>query len=96
MDYDISAFLWALMTIGGPLVLALILAYGGYQTIRRRSRTRAPVGPRAATPEEAALNERLGQGREKSFGTYALRLGLPVAAALALVAAAAVLYTRIG
>ena len=43
-----------------------------------------------------ALNERLGQGREKSFGTYALRLGLPVAAALALVAAAAVLYTRIG
>ena len=45
-----SGIFWAMLTIGGPLVLAAVLAYGGYQSFQRRRRLGLPVGARPATP----------------------------------------------
>jgi hypothetical protein len=89
---DFSGIFWAMMTVGGPLILAAILAYGGYQSIRRRRRLGLPVGPRAASPAEAAY---VAATERRSTGTYALRLGLPLLAACALTVALIALYTNI-
>lgn len=76
----------------GVLVLGLILAWGGYSSVQYRKRRGLPLGARPATGPEAAQNAAVGQGREKSTGEYALRLGLPVLAALLLVAIVAWMY----
>ncbi len=85
---DLSGFLWLLIIIIGPILLAAALAYGGYQTFRRRRRTGAPLDARQATPGEAAA----AGGEQRRSGTYLMRLGLPVAAAVVLIAVAMALY----
>jgi hypothetical protein len=80
---------WLLMNLIGPLLLAAALAYGGYETYRRRRARGLPVGPRAIDPGRAAA---LDDRPSRSAGTYLVRLGLPVLAALILIAIVAKLY----
>jgi hypothetical protein len=80
---------WLLMNLIGPLLLAAALAYGGYETYRRRRARGLPVGPRSIEPGlAAAMDDR----PSRSSGTYILRLALPVLAALILIAIVAKLY----
>lgn len=85
---DFGGVLWVSISVLGPLLLAAALAYGGYSTIKRRRRTGAPVGARNATPSEAAA----AGGDRRSSSTYLMRLGLPVAAAMVLIAVVVALY----
>jgi hypothetical protein len=85
---DISGLLWALINIVGPLLLAGVLAYGGYQTIKRRQRTGTTLDARRATPAEAAA----AGGDRRSSNTDLMRLGIPVAAAVVLIAVVVALY----
>ena len=78
----------------GAVVLGLILAWGGYQTVRYRRERGLPVGARQANPQEAGFNAAVGQGREKSAGTYALRLGVPILVAFVIIALAVWTYVR--
>lgn len=80
--------LWVAINVLGPLLLAGALAYGGYQSVKRRGRAGKPVGARHATPVEAAA----AGGERRSSGTYLLRMGLPVAAAVVLIAVVVALY----
>jgi hypothetical protein len=77
---------WLLMNFVGPIILALLLAWGGYQTLLWRRRRGLPIGAREATPREAAVNEAYGQGRRHSTGHYLMALGLPVLFTFALIA----------
>lgn len=86
---DGGGILWVAINVLGPLLLAGALAYGGYQTLQRRRRTGATLGARVATPAEAAA----AGGERRSSGTYLLRLGIPVAIAVVLIAVVVALYT---
>ncbi len=85
---DGGGLLWVAINVLGPLLLAGALAYGGYQSLKRRRQTGKPLGARHATPAEAAA----AGGERRSSGTYLLRLGLPVAAAVVLIAGVVALY----
>ena len=85
---DGGGFLWVAINVLGPLLLAGALAYGGYQSMRRRGRAGKPVDARRATPSEAAA----AGGEHRSSSTYLVRLGLPVAAAVVLIAVVVALY----
>jgi hypothetical protein len=87
---DFSGVLWAMATIGGPAILAVVLALGGYRTIQRRQRLGLPVGARPASPAQAA---HVTATERRSTGTYFLRLGLPVLATCVLIAVVIALYT---
>lgn len=81
---------WVLMNLIGPLLLALALAWGGYESYRRRRARGLPVGARAIDPSQgAAMDDR----PSRSSATYLTRLGLPVVAALALIWVVVRLYT---
>jgi hypothetical protein len=88
---DFSGVFWAMMTVGGPIILAAILAYGGYQSFQRRRQRGLPVGARPASPAEAA---HVAATDRRSTGTYALRLGIPLLLACAITAAVIALYTN--
>jgi hypothetical protein len=90
--YD--GFGWLLMDIVGPLLLALLIAWGAYQTYQWRRRRGLPVGARRATPYEAAVNVEVGQGYHDRRTSPLLALGLPVLAALVLIAV--VMMTHLG
>jgi hypothetical protein len=51
-----------LMNFAGPILLGLLLAWGGYQTYLWRRRRGLPVDARTASPHEAAVNIEYGQG----------------------------------
>jgi hypothetical protein len=85
---------WLLMNFIGPILLGLALAWGGYESYRRRRARGAPVDARQATPREAAVNAAYGQGEDKPTGSYILALGLPVLATFVLIAI--VVVTHIG
>jgi hypothetical protein len=86
-----AVYLWA-----GAVLLGLAIAWAAYRSIQYRRERGLPVGARPASPAEAAANAAMGQGREKSFGTYMLRLGLLVLAACLAIALLAWGYTRGG
>jgi hypothetical protein len=87
---DFGGIFWAMATIGGPLILGAILAYGGYQSIQRRRRMGLPVGARPANAAEAA---HVAATERRSTSTYALRFGVPLLAACVLTAVVIALYT---
>jgi hypothetical protein len=87
---DFSGIFWSLATIGGPIILAVVLALAGYRTIQRRRRLGLPVGARPASPGQAAY---VAATERRSPGTYMLRLGLPVLATCVLIAVVIALYT---
>ncbi len=90
---DFSGLMWAVITVvGGTILLGAILAWGNLQSSRRRAGTGAPTGALPATGQEAVENALFGQGRDKPLSAYALRLGLPVVAAFALIAVVMALY----
>jgi hypothetical protein len=84
--HDLSGWGYVIIDIVAVVALGAMIAWGGHQSVEYRRRRGKPLGPRPATPEEAAMNRALGQGHERSSGTYLLRLGLPVIVALLLVA----------
>jgi hypothetical protein len=67
----------------GAVVLGLVIAWGTYRSVQYRHERGLPVGARPESPEEAA---RSGPRNDRGFGTYMLRLGLPVLAACLLIA----------
>ena len=85
---------WLLMDIIGPLLLALLLAWGGYQTYLWRRRRGLPLDARRASPQEAAVNVAHGQGYGDRGISPLLGLGLPVLAAFVLIAI--VIVTHVG
>jgi hypothetical protein len=85
---------WLLMNLIGPILLGLLLAWGGYQTYLWRRRRGLPVGARRASPQEAAVNVAYGQGYDDRRGSPLLALGLPVLATFILIAI--VLMTHLG
>lgn len=78
---DFGGVLWVAITILGPLLLAGAFGYGVYQTVQRRRRTGASLDARRASPAEAFS----AGGERRSSGTYLMRLGIPVAAAVVLI-----------
>jgi len=85
---DLGGLLWVIGLGLGTLLLGAVLAYGGTQTLKRRGRTGAPVDARTATPGEAAA----AGGEHRSSTSYLLRLGIPIAAAVALILIITALY----
>jgi hypothetical protein len=85
---------WLLMNFIGPILLGLLLAWGGYQTYLWRRSRGLPVGARRASPQEAAVNVAHGQGYDDRRTSPLLALGLPVLAAFVLIAI--VLMTHLG
>jgi hypothetical protein len=83
-----------LMTFIGPILLGLLLAWGGYQTYLWRRRRGLSVGARRASPHEAAVNVAVGQGYDERKTSPILALGLPVLAAFILIAI--VIATHVG
>jgi hypothetical protein len=83
---DLSGWGYIIIDILAVIALGAALAWGGYQSLEHRQRRHKPIDARAATPEEAAMNRALEQGEEKSSSNYLLRLGLPLLAAVLLVA----------
>lgn len=81
MNY-IEGFGLLLMNFTGPAILALILAYGGYQTYLWRRRRGKPVDARVIGRYDAPT------------GQYLLALGLPVLASFVLIAI--VIVTHLG
>jgi len=81
MNY-IEGFGVLLMNFIGPAILALILAYGGYQTYLWRRRRGKPVDARVIGHDDAPT------------GQYLLALGLPVLASFVLIAI--VIVTHLG
>ena len=81
MNY-IEGFGLLLMNFIGPAILALILAYGGYQTYLWRRRRGKPVDARIIGHDDAPT------------GQYLLALGLPVLASFVLIAI--VIVTHLG
>ena len=77
---------WLLMNLAGPILLGLLLAWGGYQTYVWRRRRGLPIGARRASPHEAAVNVAHGQGYDDRKTSLLVALGLPVAATLVLIA----------
>jgi hypothetical protein len=77
---------WLLMNFIGPILLGLLLAWGGYQTYLWRRRRGLPVGARPASPQEAAVNVEHGQGYDDRKASPLLALGLPVLATFILIA----------
>jgi hypothetical protein len=53
-------FLWTVLTIGGPIILALVIAWGVWRNRQRRKRLGAPPLEVQRSPEGAA--ERRGEG----------------------------------
>jgi hypothetical protein len=86
---DLSGSMWFLITVIGVALLGAALAWGGFQTFKRRERTGAPIGARHATSAEAAA----AGGERRSSGTYLMRLGIPVAAVCLLLIVVFALYT---
>jgi hypothetical protein len=87
--FDFSGSMWFSMTVIGVLALGVLLAWGGYQTWLRRSRTGEPIDARQASPREAAM----AGGERRSSTTYLTRLGIPVAAVCVLLIVVIALYT---
>ena len=85
---DFGGLLWVIGLGLGTLLLGAILFYGGAQSLKRRREAGAPLGARHATRAEAAA----AGGDRRSSGTYLIRLGLPVAAAVVLIAVVVALY----
>ena len=83
-----------LMNFIGPIILGLLLAWGGYQTYLWRRRRGLPVGARPASPHEAAVNVEYGQGYGDRRTSPLLALGLLLLATLMLIAI--VLITHLG
>ena len=83
-----------LMNFIGPIILGLLLAWGGYQTYRWRRRRGLPVGARAASPHESAVNVAYGQGYGDRRTSPLVTLGLLLLATLILIAI--VLMTHLG
>lgn len=81
MNYN-DGFGWLLMDIIGPLLLALLLAWGGYQTYLWRRRVGKPIDARSIGHDPAPT------------GRILAALGLPVLATFALIAI--VLMTHLG
>jgi hypothetical protein len=85
---------YQLLNFVGPIILGLLLAWGGYQTYLWRRRRGLPVGARSASPYEASVNIEHGQGYDDRSTSPLLVLSLLVLATLILIAI--VLMTHLG
>src|SRR5215204_4704033 len=83
-----------LINFAGPILLGLLLAWGGYQTYLWRRRRGLPVDARPASPYEAAVNVEYGQGYGDGGTSPLVPLGLLVLATFIFIAI--VLVTHIG
>jgi len=83
-----------LINFAGPILLGLLLAWGGYQTYLWRRRRGLPVDARPASPYEAAVNVEYGQGYGDGGASPLVPLGLLVLATFIFIAI--VLVTHLG
>jgi hypothetical protein len=85
---------YQLLNFVGPIILGLLIAWGGYQSYLWRRRRGLPVGARSASPHEAAVNVAYGQGYGDRKTSPLVTLALLLLATLIFIAI--VIMTHLG